>query len=149
TLLVNNATGSGTGTGAVTVTGDTTAGTVGRLGGGDAGGTVGFISGNVTIGGTTPTTTGGAIAPGNSAGTLTMTGGTMTWNPAGTYFFEHDASATGTPPPGGASDLVKGTGTAGLDLSFLGSGAGQKFNLVLQPTNFPASLPTSPVTYTI
>jgi autotransporter-associated beta strand protein len=152
-LLANNATGSatGTGTGTVTVNGSNgTAGSGGTLGGGNSSGTVGFISQNVTISSTTVgNSQGGTIAPGNSVGTLTFTAGTMTWNPVGTYVFEHDASATGTAPIGGTSDLVKGTGTSVLSLANLNSGAGQQFNLFLAPVNLPATIPSSPVTYTI
>jgi fibronectin-binding autotransporter adhesin len=151
-LLINNAssTGSGTGASTVNVTGNGTPGSGGTLGGGNPAGTTGFISGSVNISSATTTTAqGGTLSPGNSVGTLTMTAGVMTWNPQGTYSFEHDASATSPAPIGGTSDLVKGTGTAALDLSSLGSGAGQQFNLFLQPVNLPATLPTSPVTYTI
>jgi autotransporter-associated beta strand protein len=56
TLLVNNTTGSGTGTGDVTVN-------TGATLGGD-----GMIGGNVTV------NTGGTLAPGNSPGTLTVGG---------------------------------------------------------------------------
>jgi fibronectin-binding autotransporter adhesin len=149
TLLVANATGSGTGAGAVLVTGSGAAGSGGTLGGGNAAGTTGFIAGSVTISSTVAAAQGGTIAPGMSVGTLTVTGGTMTWDPVGAYRFEHDASATSPAPIGGTSDLLRGTGAAVLDLQALGTGAGQQFNLVLVPTNFPAVLPTSPVAYTI
>jgi hypothetical protein len=136
TVLVNNTTGSGTGNGPVAVIGTGTAGSGGRLGG------TGLIGGNVSVGGTTAATVGGTIAPGvgGSIGTLTQTTGTMTWNPGGTYVFKYDASA----PVG---DLVAGTGTASLNLSGLGTGAGQQFNLVLQHATGGAS--PSPLAYTV
>jgi fibronectin-binding autotransporter adhesin len=99
----------------------------------------GTIVGAVTVGGT--------LSPGTSVGTLTINNGPMGWTPGGTYRFEHDASATGTPTPGGLTDLVAGTGTATLDLSALT--AALKFNIVLVATDLPASLPSSAVTYTL
>jgi len=76
TLSVNNLTGSGTGTGAVTVNG-------GRLAG------IGSISGLVTV-------TSGSIAPGNSAGTLTLGGG-LDIQAGANYDWEHTAgNAVGT-----------------------------------------------------
>jgi autotransporter-associated beta strand protein len=136
TLLVNNTTGSGTGTGSAAVTGTGTAGSGGRLGG------TGFIGGNVAVGGTTAATRGGTIAPGvgSAIGTLTQTAGTMTWNPGGTYAFKYDASA----PTG---DLIAGTGTASLNLSGLGTGSGQQFNLAL--SNTTGSVSPTPVAYTV
>jgi fibronectin-binding autotransporter adhesin len=147
-LLVNNTTGSGTSGGAVNVTGSGAVGSGGTLGGGNATGTAGFIAGNVTIS-TTAANQGGTLSPGNSAGTLTTTGtSVMTWNPVGSYLFEHDASATGTAPIGGPNnDLVRGTGTSSLSLLNLTPSA--PFTLNLSPLNTPASLPTNPVTYTI
>jgi autotransporter-associated beta strand protein len=143
-LLVNNASGSsGTGTGPVTVTGTGTAGSGGTLGG------TGFISGNVTISSTAAATQGGTVSPGNSPGTLTVTGSSvLTWNPLGTYVFEHDATATGTAPVGGNNDLIKGTGTSSLSLANLGTGTGQQFNLFLKPIGL-APPPNQPVTYTL
>ena len=149
TLLVNNAAGSGTGSGVVNVIGTGAPFTGGTLGGGDAAGTTGFIGGNVNISSATPATQGGTVAPGNSVGTLTFTGGAMTWNPQGNYVFEYDAAATSPAPVGGTSDLIRGLGTSTLDLAALGSGAGQQFNLTLLPANTPGTPPTSPVTYTI
>jgi hypothetical protein len=72
----------------------------------------------------------------------------MTWNPLGTYLFEHDATATGVAPVGGNNDLLKGTNTASLNLANLGTGSGQQFTLFLQPIGQPAS-PNGPVTYTL
>jgi len=77
-LLINNTTGSGTGTGPVTVNG-------GTLGG------IGIISGAVTFG-----TNGGSIAPGSATGTLTINNSVdftsagakrfaVTYNEAGDY----------------------------------------------------------------
>jgi autotransporter-associated beta strand protein len=73
TLLVNNTTGSGTGTGDVTVNS-----------GGTLGGT-GSIAGNVTV------NAGGSLAPGASIGTLTL-GGTLTLDAFSTNTFEVDGS---------------------------------------------------------
>jgi autotransporter-associated beta strand protein len=106
----------------------------------------GTLVGNSTIG------SGGTLAPGTSPGTLTVSNGTMTWGPNGTYVFEHDASA---PPPGPVAggpnnDLLLGAANGSiLDLTGLGTAAGQQFNLVLVPTNLPAVEPTANVTYTI
>jgi autotransporter-associated beta strand protein len=150
-LLANNPnSGSATGSGPITVTGTGAAGSGGTLGGGNAAGTAGFIAGNVTIS-VSPVgvTSGGILSPGNSAGTLTVNSSSvMTWNPLGTYVFEHDVQATGTPTPGGLSDLVSGTGSATLSLVNLT--AASPFNLVLAPVNeISGPLPTSAVTYTI
>jgi T5SS/PEP-CTERM-associated repeat protein/autotransporter-associated beta strand protein len=84
-LFVTNTTGSGTGTGPVTVNG------TGILGG------TGAIGGAVTI------ASGGAVAPGTSVGTLNVAG--MTWQGGGRYDFEF----TGT-----TGDLVNGTGALDL-----------------------------------
>ena len=143
-LLVNNTSGSGTGTGPVTVSG------AGAIGGGNSAATTGFIASNLTI--STSANPGGTLSPGNSIGTLTTTGSSVTvLNAMGTYIFEHNAGATGPVAPIGGSiaDLLKGTGAAVLDLSGLGNGAGQQFNLVLQPVFFPPTLPSQSVTYTI
>jgi hypothetical protein len=147
--LINNATGSGTGSGTVNVYGYTAGGTPsGTLGSGNPAGTVGFIHGTVNI--SSPTIRGGTLSPGNSGvGTLTMTGGTMNWYPSGTYLFEHDASATSPAPIGGTSPLLKGTGPTVLDLLAVGTVAGQQFTLFLQPVDLPVALPTGAVTYTI
>lgn len=73
TLLVNNTTGSGTGTGDVAVNS-----------GGTLGGT-GSIAGNVAV------NAGGSLAPGASIGTLTV-GGTLTLDALSTNTFEVDGS---------------------------------------------------------
>ncbi len=130
TLLVNNTTGSGTGTGAVSATGAGTGsaavGTGGVLGG------AGFIVPTgmniTTIGSNTAGSQGGIVYPGpggNSAGTLTV--GSMSWQPFGQYVFAH--SATNTTTGGGVNNFITGTGT--LDLSNLNSGS--PFNLNLLP----------------
>jgi fibronectin-binding autotransporter adhesin len=111
------------------------------------------LAGHGTLVGSATIASGGTLAPGfNSPGTLTLSTGTLKWNPNGTYAFDHDASATSPPPvTGGANnDLVKSAANAAvLDLTGLGSGSGQQFNLVLNPGNFPATLPTAAVAYTI
>jgi T5SS/PEP-CTERM-associated repeat protein/autotransporter-associated beta strand protein len=84
-LLVTNASGTGTGTGPVMVSG------TGVLGG------TGTITGAVTVGG------GGAVSPGTSVGTLNV--GSMTWQGGGRYDFEFTSTA---------GDLVNGTGALGL-----------------------------------
>lgn len=71
-LLVNNSTGSGTGTGDVVVSG--TGSTVGGSG---------TIAGKLTI------ASAGTIAPGNSVGTLTSSGG-QEWQGGGSYVWEID-----------------------------------------------------------
>ena len=89
TLLVNNSTGSATGTGAVGVNG-------GTLGGGNAAGTTGFVGGLVTL------ASGAHIAPGmNAAGTLTLQSG-LTLNSIGGSILDFELGAT--------SDLLKLTG---------------------------------------
>jgi hypothetical protein len=120
----------------VTVNGTGTVGSGGRLGG------TGLIGGSVTVGGTTAATLGGTIAPGvgNTIGTLTQTTGTMTWNPGGTYFIKYDASNP-------VSDQVVGTGTANLNLSSLGTAAGQHFDFVLTPVTGTGS--ATPLSYTV
>ena len=75
-LIVNNTTGSATGTG-----------TVGVTNGGIFGG-AGFISGQLAIG------SGGTVSPGNSPGTLTV--GSATFGAGGNFTFEIN-STTGTP----------------------------------------------------
>ena len=114
-LLVNNATGSGTGTGAVNVNSGAT------LGGS------GTISGAVNVT--------GSLAPGAAVGTLTT--GTLTMNSGSTFAFEVDSSAD----LGIAADLQKVAGglnligSVMLNLSDLASGkvafaTGTSFSLV-------------------
>ncbi|MFA7236650.1 MAG: PEP-CTERM sorting domain-containing protein [Phycisphaeraceae bacterium] len=93
TLLVNNTSGSATGTGAVSVAGGAT------LGGG------GFISGSVTF------ADNAILAPGNSPGTLTVGG--MTLANASVLNFQLDA--TNHTVGGGANDLVQVNGDLTLD----------------------------------
>ena len=107
TLLVNNTTGSGTGSGTVTVT---------------SGGTLG---GTGTVGGAVVVSGGGSVAPGASAGTLTLGGG-LDLSAGGTYRWELGAYST---TPGDfdqialtGGDLVLG-GTSKLSVNFTGSAA--------------------------
>ncbi len=94
TLLVNNATGSGTGTGAVLVHSAAT------LGG------TGLVSGAVTVN--------GALSPGNSSGTLTLQN-SVTFNPGSVFRIELSAAdnydqliANGVTINGGALELLLG-----------------------------------------
>jgi fibronectin-binding autotransporter adhesin len=93
TLLVNNSTGSGTGSGAVTVNS-----------GGTLGGT-GTISGAVTV------NAGGTIGAGNSPGILHLGGGLTLANDS-TNFFELNGTVAGT-----AYDQLDVTGAVSLDSS--------------------------------
>ncbi len=153
TLLVNNTSGSGTGTSKVTVTGS---GGPGGTGGSSAVGTGGTLGGSgtitpaagnvVTIGSTTAATQGGIIlpGPGNSVpGTLTV--GSMTWNPYAQYTFLHDATNSNPPnvPSPGLNSFINGSGN--LSLANLSGSA--PFNINLLPVNF-SSTPT-PMTYTL
>jgi fibronectin-binding autotransporter adhesin len=92
TLLVNNTTGSGTGSGLVTVNGGTLGGT-------------GTIGGAVTV-------NAGTFAPGASVGTLTLNSG-MVLNSASQLAYE--LSANNTTAGGTANDLVAITGNLTLD----------------------------------
>ena len=105
-LLVNNTTGSGTGTNTVSVQSGAT------LGG------TGTIAGRVTA-------TSGNIAPGQSAGTLTVGGG-VNLSGGGTYLWELAANSTNG--PGSNFDVLAVTGgsvvlggTAQIAISFIGS----------------------------
>ncbi|HEY1380691.1 MAG TPA: hypothetical protein VGF55_28070, partial [Gemmataceae bacterium] len=132
TLLANGSVGSAPGTGTVAVTG------AGALGGN------GTINGNVVISSVT-TAPGGTLSPGNSIGTLTLGSGTMTWNPGGSYLFEHNVQATSPAAPGTDNDTVASAGA--LDLSHLTAGS---FTINLVPTNLPASQTTfGQVQYTL
>jgi autotransporter-associated beta strand protein len=104
-LVVNNSTGSGTGSGHVTVSSG------GTLGGG------GIISGAVTV------SSGGRLAPGNSPGTLST--GDATWEGAGSYVWDiNDVNAgTGTDP---GWDLHAVTGTLTIAAT-----SESKFNLLI------------------
>lgn len=105
-FLANNTTGSATGSGTVTV------GTTGVLGGGDAGGTAGFVGGPVSI------TTTGFIAPGSTTGAAV---GTLTiandLTIDGTYTYE-------------AGDQIKLTGSGTL---ILGASSTLALSGVLDP----------------
>jgi autotransporter-associated beta strand protein len=91
TLLVNNSTGSSTGSGSVTVN------SVGSLGG------TGTISGAVTV------NTGGTLSPGNSPGILHLGSGLTLANNS-TNFFELNGTVAGT-----AYDQLDVTGAVSLD----------------------------------
>jgi autotransporter-associated beta strand protein len=113
TLLVNNPTGSGTGTGAVTING-------GALGG------TGIISGVVT------NNAGGTLSPGTSIGTLTINGN-LTLKPGSTNTFEVNGSTptndvvvlgAGVTYGGVLNIVTNGTFTAGQTFKlFSGAGA--------------------------
>lgn len=95
TLLVNNTSGSGTGTGAVAVqTGATLGGS-------------GFISGVVT-------SAGGILAPGNSPGTLTVGGLTLD----GTSILSYELDAIDQTVGSGINDLIQVNGNLTLDGTF-------------------------------
>jgi autotransporter-associated beta strand protein len=145
TLLVNNVTGSGTGTGDVTVNS-----------GGTLGGT-GIISGNVTV------NAGAGIAPGASIGTLTVNG-VLTLSALSTNVFEVDGSSPtndavvlgSTVAYGGVLQIVPtGTLTNGQTFTlFSGVGATDPSNFasiqsasgVFSFTNGVLTVVTAPVT---
>jgi autotransporter-associated beta strand protein len=164
-LMVNNTTGSGTGTGIVTARGTVANAT----GGGTLGGT-GSIAGLVNIGSTTASQQGGILSPGNNIlslpgsriGRLTVGTGittaapAMSWKPFGSYNFDHQPDATqfsgagGTPNPGVDNDHVTTTSTTGtLDLSGLNNtSSSTQFTVSLIPNFTTASFnPTGPVDY--
>jgi hypothetical protein len=95
---VNNTSGSGTGTGPVTVQ---TGGMLG--GGGTTVGAAGIITGLVTV------QSGGHVAPGNSAGILNLAGG-VTFNSGSNLDVQLNSATLGT-----GYDQLKVTGTAALD----------------------------------
>ena len=131
TLLVNNITGSGTGTGDVAVNS-----------GGTLGGT-GSIAGNVAV------NTGGALAPGASIGTLTLSG-TLTLDALSTNTFEVDGSA-----PTNDVVVLGSTVTYGGVLKIIPSGSftvGQTFTLfsgagATDPSNFASVISTGAATF--
>jgi fibronectin-binding autotransporter adhesin len=120
TLLVNNATGSATGLGTVTIAADAT------LGGN------GFIGGATTIA--------GILAPGNSIGTLTVADD-VTWDSNNAWQFELGTAAVSLAQADLASgtandrltivggDLLKGSGT-GFAFDLLGTGEEGWYKLV-------------------
>ena len=117
TLLVNNTSGSGTGSGPVTVTGGAT------LGGSGA------ITGDTTVD--------GSIAPGNSIGILTIANN-VTWNAGDAWVFELGAAGLSLASPGSSdllniagsgSDLLKGSGS-GWTFDFVGTGTDGWYKLV-------------------
>lgn len=159
TLQVTNTTGSGTGTGPVSVTGNGVLASGGTLGGGNAAGTAGIITGNVAIStpDSAPATQGGNLSPGTIVagstapviGTLTL-GPTsvMTWNPKGGYLFEHNPLATNPATPGTDNDTINPAAAPNgtLDLTALTSAS--RFSIGLTPTSLPANPTSTPVTYT-
>lgn len=117
TLLVNNASGSATGTGAVQVAAGAT------LGG------CGTISGATTVD--------GILSPGNSIGTLTISND-VTWNSNDAWVWELgtagvDKSNTGVSDllviSGGGSDFLKGTGSV-FQFDFSGTGQEGWYKLI-------------------
>jgi fibronectin-binding autotransporter adhesin len=122
-LLVNNTTGSGTGTGPVSLAGTGAVGSGGTLGG------IGTIFGTVTVSSGTGTTQGGIISPGTGSTIGTLNVGSMIWNRLGQYNFLYDATTSAT--PGTTNNYIFGSGTLNLgDLS------NAPFNFNLLPTNF-------------
>jgi fibronectin-binding autotransporter adhesin len=129
TLLVNNTTGSGTGTGAVSVA------SIGTLGGNGA------ISGLVTSAGT--------LVPGDAGvGTFTLNGGLTTT--ASMFNFELDTVAASDLINLGATGVLTGTGTSTFTLSNLGGFGAGTYTLIDYGTlaggtsisNFALSSPT-------
>ncbi|HEX4589622.1 MAG TPA: autotransporter-associated beta strand repeat-containing protein, partial [Gemmataceae bacterium] len=109
------------------------------------------LAGHGTVLGSSTIAGGATLAPGSSVpGTLTVSTGTHTWSPGGNYNFVYDPSATPPGPvQGGNNDLLQAaSGTnAILNLSSLGTGPGQRFNLALIPgSGTPVG---GAVTYTI
>jgi len=116
-LLVNNATGSGTGSGAVNVMG-------GTLGGGNADGTAGFVAGPVTV-------NSGSLAPGSSTGILTLQNG-LTFT-GGAFDVEINGPVAGSLydqllVTGG--NVALGSGVADLALSGAGAGLGEYYWII-------------------
>jgi fibronectin type 3 domain-containing protein len=109
TLLVNNTSGSGTGSGAIAV------GSSGTLGG------TGIISGAVTV------NSGGALAPGNPLGTLTISNNLTLAAGSATFVQVQDS------PPTNGAVTVSGTLSAGGTLNVTNIGGalvnGDSFNL--------------------
>jgi hypothetical protein len=107
TLLVSNTSGSGTGTGAVTV------GPLGTLGG------TGTISGKVTF--TLSGSDGGTLAPGNTPGTLTIDDD-LVLNSASKLAYELSAANQSPGAPNNDYVVVTGDLTLAGDLRVTGSG---------------------------
>ncbi len=122
TLLVNNTTDSGTGSGAVNVTGTALGSIVATLGG------TGTIDGAVTIGAL------GTLSPtAQASGSKLTLGSTLAFDSGGTSIFNWDLSAADTPDPGAVANngnygqaAVTGaaSGTAVFNIALLG-GAGK------------------------
>jgi autotransporter-associated beta strand protein len=118
TLTINNATGSGTGSGAVVVGGTLANGVLQGMGtiitaSGVAVNAGGALAGTLTFGSlATPTSlsfNGGTLAPGNSAGTITLAGGgAVVFDSASTL--EYDLNGSDTTVGGGVNDLLTGVG---------------------------------------
>jgi autotransporter-associated beta strand protein len=109
TLLVNNTTGSATGTGAVDVQSGAT------LGGGNTTGTAGFIGGPVTV------RAGGTLAPGNSPGILTVNNN-VTFEGGAVFSADVTGTAVGTQydqlvvgPAGGSNTVDLGGATLAVN----------------------------------
>jgi autotransporter-associated beta strand protein len=143
TLLVNNTSGSGTGSGAVSAIG-AGSGSIAVGTGGTLGGTGTIISStSVTVSANAGGTQGGIVYPGPggaSAGTLNVPG--MIWDPFGQFVFAHNANnnATGN----NINGFLNGTGA--LDLENLSTAT--QFDINLKPLNFVAGTP-GPTSYTI
>jgi autotransporter-associated beta strand protein len=114
-LLISNSTGSGTGTGAITVDLNGTLGGAGIIASTDANGIT--VNGALAPGGSVSTTTGGTFS--NSAGTLTLnmanTTGTIQMNSGATFQMELGSAGASIALVGG-SDMIAITGAASGDL---------------------------------
>ncbi len=100
TLLVSNTTGSGTGSGAVSVNLDATLGGTGRIGG------------HVNI------NADGSLAPGESVGTLYLDGGNLTFNPNAFFDVDIDAVAVADLVHMGGGSLSPNNATIRVNLGF-------------------------------
>lgn len=119
-LLVSNSTGSGTGTGAVTIDLNGTLGGAGSIAATSANGIT--VNGALAPGGSVSATTGGTFS--NSTGTLTLnmanTTGTVQMNSGATFQMELGAAGVSITSVG-ASDMIALTGAAAGDLVLNGN----------------------------
>jgi autotransporter-associated beta strand protein len=103
TLLVNNTTGSGTGSGAVTVNSSGILSGTGTINGAVTVNSGGTLSGTGTINGTVNVNSGGILAPGASAGTLTINNSLVL---ADGSVLEFELNGTNQTVGGGVNDLI-------------------------------------------
>lgn len=146
TLQISNTSNSGNfivTAGRLFMSGGSTSGTITVNSGGTLAGT-----GSATTAGAVTIASGGRLSPGASIGTFSINAGSIVFQSGGHFDIEYN-QATSTPVAGTDNDFITGSGASALNLSALGTGGAQRFNINLYPQIGIPPAPGGPFTYTI